>query len=412
MTGAGGDDRAATAGGGAGPAPARMPVLTTARPPTAGHGPRGEAVEPARSDAGQRPDDTGASTGAVESRTAGPTPPRLQHPTLTAPERTRAPDSEMATPPSERVSQPSSTGRRAGERQRSQPPAGTPDVDATGGPTTGPAVSVPVIREAATLPVTAQAAMAGRGRRAATDTGDAAASPGVLTHLSPASSEPGRAGEPDVGGGKPLIDGRTDSTAIQTAEMPPLTLQRTGGVAAGSDGRTRQPADTQSSRGQRGRSGEPAGGERPGRSEQAGVGPARQDTRAGRDDHARRVERSLRPEPQPGGHSERQAGDRASPPEGSATATRYPDLTVKTLAPRIDVTRREETTRDITHTGRTPSDPPEQRSGEAAALDSLFRAVEGGGGQSRPPAAVDQVVERLYRRIERKRRVERERRGL
>ena len=393
VTGAGRDDSAATeAGGSAGSAPARMPVLTTAKPATAGHEPRGEAASP-----GQRPDDTGASTGAAESRTAGPTPPRLQHPTVTGRERTRPPDSEVATPPSGRVSPPSPTDRRAGERQ-----PGTPAVDATGGPTTGPAASVPVIRGPATLPVTARAAMAGRERRVATDTGGAAASPALLTHLSPVTAEPGTVDGPDGGGGKPLIDGRTHGTAIQTVDMPSLTLQATGHATSGSDDGGRRAARTQSTRGQ----GEQTGARTTRQDSDAG----RQDSRTGRDDHARRVERSL--ESRQGSRGERAPIDRERPPKGRDTATRYPELTVKTLAPRIDATRREDTPRDITHTDRTHSATRERQTKQGVDLDSLFSAVEGGSGGSRPPAAADQVVERLYRKIERKRRVERERRGL
>ena len=108
---------------------------------------------------------------------------------------------------------------------------------------------------------------------------------------------------------------------------------------------------------------------------------------------------------------ERDGGpDSSRPPKGRDTSTMYPELTVKTLAPRIDVTRREETRRDVTH---RPAEGDRGGRDPASSAEGLADVVSGrdptGGTQ---PADVNRMVERLYREIERKRRIERERRGL
>lgn len=99
--------------------------------------------------------------------------------------------------------------------------------------------------------------------------------------------------------------------------------------------------------------------------------------------------------------------DGSSPPEGRPSSELYPDLTVKTLAPKIDATRREETSadRDITHR------EPTQRGPERRTERAESRRVSSSDVPGRP-ADVDRMVEQLRREMERKMRIERERRGL
>ncbi|PSP60053.1 hypothetical protein BRC73_04130 [Halobacteriales archaeon QH_7_66_37] len=92
---------------------------------------------------------------------------------------------------------------------------------------------------------------------------------------------------------------------------------------------------------------------------------------------------------------------------GRETASLYPDLTVKTLAPRIDATQREESTRDVTRRSR------EQERGAGEREQDLEELLSGSGIDASPSSTqVDRLVEKLYRKLERKMRIERERRGL
>lgn len=96
-----------------------------------------------------------------------------------------------------------------------------------------------------------------------------------------------------------------------------------------------------------------------------------------------------------------------APPAGRETASLYPDLTLKTLAPRVDATRQ---TRDRTETtSRHRGADRVQRSQETKRSDSISATDL---SEVTTPAELDGMVERLYRELERKRRRERERRGL
>lgn len=98
-----------------------------------------------------------------------------------------------------------------------------------------------------------------------------------------------------------------------------------------------------------------------------------------------------------------------APPSGRDAAVRYPGFTFKTLAPRIDVTERADPEpRDVTY---------RESSGAGRDLTTTSTAVEdllSGGDleRSRYPSDIDGLIEKLHRDIERKRRIERERRGL
>jgi len=102
-------------------------------------------------------------------------------------------------------------------------------------------------------------------------------------------------------------------------------------------------------------------------------------------------------------------GRKLSPPEGRETSTLYPDLTVKTLAPRIDATQREEPTRDITQRTHEQERGPGGREQDLP----LEEMLSGSGIDPSPSSAqIDRLVEKLHRKLERKMRIERERRGL
>ena len=101
-------------------------------------------------------------------------------------------------------------------------------------------------------------------------------------------------------------------------------------------------------------------------------------------------------------------GPEASPPSGRDASTVYPEFTFRTLAPRIDATRVETSERrDVTYRddGRR-SEPAADRADVADLLSA------GELERSTYPADVDRLVEKLQRDIERKRRIDRERRGL
>ncbi len=106
----------------------------------------------------------------------------------------------------------------------------------------------------------------------------------------------------------------------------------------------------------------------------------------------------------------------AAVPQLDAPEDRFPDMHVKRPAPRVDATHRES----------TPGRRHEQRAGESVpgrddesrrGGDAVERAVEEaffgqGSGLSAYDSDIDRVVNRLYREVERKMRIERERRGL
>jgi hypothetical protein len=175
--------------------------------------------------------------------------------------------------------------------------------------------------------------------------------------------------------------------------MPSLTLQSTD---AGGD----RPSETQ----QDSTGTESAERDQSRSKESAGNGTETTGQEQDRKDHTRRVGESLEP------GAERR--DRAGREQRSRRAGRREDevssdLTMDSLAPQIDGTTREGGPRDITYRERESTGPRQEQ--ESVDTESLFRAVE---GQGRPPVGLDQVVERLYREMERRRRIERERRGL
>jgi hypothetical protein len=112
------------------------------------------------------------------------------------------------------------------------------------------------------------------------------------------------------------------------------------------------------------------------------------------------------------GHSAGQSrpiagGDR----QGVEAADRFPDLDVKRPAPTVDVTSRSR--RD----GPDERPPPGDGDRGSASTERGERAVEeaffgNGPDPLASDAEVDRVVDRIYRKVERKMRIERERRGL
>jgi hypothetical protein len=175
-----------------------------------------------------------------------------------------------------------------------------------------------------------------------------------------------------------------------TTEMPSLTLQAAETGAAGSGSQEQRGPSPSEPEPQRERT------ERPQRA--SGSGAAGSAGSAGPDPVERATSRR-------GGKS--RTGRGRTPPEGRETATLYPDLTVKTLAPRIDVTRREEPEREATHRSR------EQGRGAGGRAPDVDELLPGTGIDAGPSnAEMDRLVEKLHREIERKMRIERERRGL
>jgi len=201
--------------------------------------------------------------------------------------------------------------------------------------------------------------------------------------------------------------GRTTDAGEQT-EMPSLTLQRPAGGAAeqGGQSRSSQPSSTDRSGGRSDTAGSAEPASRSSQSQDISGTPApsvRADRPGGAVPGTSRGARSAA-----SGGTRDDVGHGSRPPEGRETAPLYPDLTVKRLAPRIDVTRRE-TRQDITHRSTGGGRDPEH-GGDATDLADRFA----GGGRRREPRSgdINHVVEKLYREIERKRRIERERRGL
>ena len=101
-------------------------------------------------------------------------------------------------------------------------------------------------------------------------------------------------------------------------------------------------------------------------------------------------------------------GREEPPPSGRDASTVYPDFTFRTLAPRVDATRTETAERrDVTYRD-------DGRAGESTADRADVAELLSAGELERStyPADVDRLVEKLQRDIERKRRIDRERRGL
>ncbi len=215
--------------------------------------------------------------------------------------------------------------------------------------------------------------------------GSVSARPAEMTLLSAG----GEAGTDGTASGEDLNRPGTQNSPTPADSMPSLTLQSTG---AGGDrpSRTQQAsAGTESAERERDRS----------RSrETAGDETSKEQ---GPRDHTRRVGQSLEPGAERRDRAEREQGDRQREERVES------DLTMNSLAPQVDATARRGEPRDITYRERESVRPGQER--ESVDAESLFRAVE---GQGRPPAGLDRVVERLYRKMERRRRIERERRGL
>jgi len=191
-----------------------------------------------------------------------------------------------------------------------------------------------------------------------------------------------------TGSGEDLTGPGTQNSATPADSMPPLTLQSTG---AGGDrpGGTRQAsAGAESAERERDRSrGRESAGDETGQ-------------KRGPRDHTRRVGESL----EPGGRGDQAGRER---PDRQREERVESDLTMNSPAPQVDATTRGGGPRDITYRERESTGAGRKQ--ESVDAESLLRAVERDG---RPPAGLDQVVERLYREIERRRRIERERRGL
>lgn len=108
---------------------------------------------------------------------------------------------------------------------------------------------------------------------------------------------------------------------------------------------------------------------------------------------------------------------RADAEPGSAVATpgttdEFPDLDVKRSAPRVDATREESTEQVRADRDRRPGPERPPRGPEEAeqAIQEVF--FESGTGLSPHNSAVDRIVDKLYREVERRIEIERERRGL
>lgn len=193
-------------------------------------------------------------------------------------------------------------------------------------------------------------------------------------------------------GGKPLIDAGTASSR----DMPSLTLSAMGGGTGGV--------------GRHGTGG--AGG-----SADPGVGTDRgsvdsPDVAAASPADAATSDRD---DPRPGSprgptrDATRPPEQEDTPPSGRDASRTYPEFTFKTLAPRIDVTRREDPDRrDVTY--RESGGDRSERTTQDADLAGLLAG--GDPTSSKYPSDVGRLVEKLHREMERKRRMDRERRGL
>ena len=94
----------------------------------------------------------------------------------------------------------------------------------------------------------------------------------------------------------------------------------------------------------------------------------------------------------------------------------FPDMHVKQPAPRVDATHREAST-GPSYEQRPGENGPDRGARAPRGTDAVEQAVESaffgqGSDLSAYDAEVDRVVDRLYREVERRMRIERERRGL
>ena len=192
-------------------------------------------------------------------------------------------------------------------------------------------------------------------------------------------------------GGESLIE--TEPSGVE--EMPSMTLRDAGGGgrrSVGEDaGESRRSSVGAGGATERGSAGAPdrgsvspsPGGDRRGgvdRRSESGSAPTRDATR----------------------------GPEASPPSGRDASTVYPEFTFRTLAPRIDATRVETSERrDVTYRDDGRRSEPAADRADIADLPSAGELE-----RSTYPVDVDRLVEKLQRDIERKRRIDRERRGL
>jgi len=201
-------------------------------------------------------------------------------------------------------------------------------------------------------------------------------------------------------GGETLISVGESDTTVPT-DMPSLTVESTETTQTVSEGRaTRSSSSSTSTSSTQSSSSEQRQSTASQSSEPSTAGAAqRESAPSERARQAPRREATAQSQDAPSGRTE-------TPPTGRETATLYPDLTVKTLAPRIDVTRRDITHRDTGQGGQGS----QSRGTERAGVDEIVSA--GGPERSPYPSDIDRVVEKLYREIERKSRIERERRGL
>lgn len=114
------------------------------------------------------------------------------------------------------------------------------------------------------------------------------------------------------------------------------------------------------------------------------------------------------------GPSRSRSGQAGTEP-GSAVVTpgatdEFPDLDVKRSAPRVDATRAESGDRPRTDSQPEPQGPPDRPNEAEQAIQEVF--FESGTGLSPHNSAVDRIVDKLYREVERRIEIERERRGL
>jgi len=126
---------------------------------------------------------------------------------------------------------------------------------------------------------------------------------------------------------------------------------------------------------------------------------------------------------QPGSAGQEGAANQpGSPGPGDAGIDPFPDLDIKQPAPRVDATRRDTGSGPQYETrpddgGRGGGRDRGGRRGAGRDTDGVGRAVEEaffgqGSDLTAYDAEIDRVVDRLYREVERKMRIERERRGL
>ncbi len=144
-------------------------------------------------------------------------------------------------------------------------------------------------------------------------------------------------------------------------------------------------------------------------SHQTGVEPpaeraARTRTAAGR---AATTRRQGRDTTVPGlGERGRQSGD-------TGPGAQFPDLDIRRPAPTVDATRRDEVTRAPADDRRPEREADRSRDTDhemEGAIEEVFSRH--GSDLTAYNSEVDRVVDRLYREVERKMRIERERRGL